>query len=72
MSEQASPSRQVRRAAERARLRSSFNKKQRRMFARLPTPDKRAIMEMSRMIASKSYEEEVSAQPDEVIEVAVE
>ncbi len=42
------------------------------MFARLPTPDKMAIMEMSRMIASKSYEEQVDEQPDEVIEVAVE
>ncbi|TXH08164.1 MAG: hypothetical protein E6R04_11380 [Spirochaetes bacterium] len=70
MSEQVNPSRQVRRAAERARLRSSFNKKQRRMFTRLPTPDKRAIVEMSRMIASRSHEEEAAEQPDEVIEVA--
>jgi hypothetical protein len=60
-------SRQVRRAQERARLRASFNKTQRRMFFRLPTADKRAIYEVSRMIASGGYTEE--QQPDEVVEV---
>ncbi len=69
MSEQANSSRQVRRAAERARLRASFNKEQRATFFRLPASEKKYVMELSRMIASRSYEEEAGEQPDEVIEV---
>lgn len=60
------PSRQVRRAFERKRLRASFTKTQRRTFFRLPTSDKRAIYEMSRMVASGGYTDE--QETDEVIE----
>lgn len=64
----ATPSRQVRRAFERQRLRASFTKAQRRTFFRLPTSDKQAIYEMSRMVASGGYGQTL----DEVIETVSE